>query len=704
MHIKTKLFLLSCILVTISVAIAAQRIMKNQIIKYTVPDMPTVINSPEEVVHLFPKNVETLEVWAERAKKRAQEEVAQIIQIKPEQRTFENTVRAYDIAEGYHFAEIEHIVGALALVSPDDALRNAAYKLKVELKQFSLDLFGQNKKLYQALNEYVQGPMKSEKLTPEQRYLIKQAMEEFERLGLHLPDEKQEEINVLMRKMAELTAQFGKNINDDTSFITATKEELAGLDEDFINSLPKDKEGKYVLKTIYPVYFPVMEQCLVRETRKRLLDAFVNRAYPQNEQILKDLIAVRDELAQVLGFKSYAEYNIAKEMAGSATQVRDFLNGLVDKVHEKAHKEVEMLAQDLPEGVALQDNKILPWDYAYIIAQYKKKHYNIEDKLIAEYFPLDTTFQGLLDIYQVFFNIEFIKKDIKGLWDPHVKLVEVRRKDESTPLGYLLLDLFPRPNKFSHACQATIIPGFITPDGKHIPCVALVIANFPEATADKPALFELDEVRTFFHEFGHAIHAILGGQTKSPSLAGTSTKIDFVEMPSQMLEEWLWDADILKKLSKHYKTGQPLPDEKINTLIKIKNLTSGLRVLQQLVYGFMSLNYYGSGQDKDLYALMHSIRDTILPYVQPYENDHKYASFGHLTGYGACYYSYLWSQVFALDLFDYIKQFGLLNPEIGKRYQEAILSKGGTQDPNELLKNFLGRTPRPDAFFKDLGL
>lgn len=704
MKVTTKLFLLLFILATLSVAVGAQRIIKKQMLEYTTPEMPTIITSPQEVVELFPKTVETLEIWAARAKKRAQEAVDKIIQIKPDKRTFENTVRALDLADGYHFSEIQRLVSALTLVSPDDALRNTAYRLKIELNQFALDLFDQNKELYRAMNEYVQGPMKSEKLTPEQIYFIEQTMKGFKRVGLDLPDAQQEEINKLFKKMAEITAEFRKNINEDSSFIMATREELAGLDEDFIDNLPRNKDGKYILKTIYPVYFPVMEQCSVQETRKRLLDAFVNRAYPKNTQVIKDLIATRDELAHVLGFDSFAEYNIAEQMAGSPTQVQQFLDSLIGKAQEKAQKEVGLLSKDLPEGIRFENNQIKPWDFAYTVAQYKKKHYDIEDKLIAEYFPLDSTFKGLLDIYQAFFNIEFIKKEVKGLWDPSIELVEVRRKGESAPLGYLLLDLFPRPNKFSHACQITIVPGFKQPDGTYVPSVSLVIANFPQATADKPALFELSEVRTFFHEFGHAIHALLGGRTNTPSLSGTATKIDFVEMPSQMLEEWIWDADILKQLSKHYRTGQPLPDDKIKTLIAIKNLTTGINTLQQLVYGSMSLNYFGPGKDKDLYVLMHSIRDTILPYIESYEYDNKYASFDHLTGYAACYYSYLWSKVFALDLFEYIKQFGLLNQEIGKRYQEAVLSKGGTQDPNELLENFLGRKPKPDAFFKDLGL
>jgi thimet oligopeptidase len=279
-----------------------------------------------------------------------------------------------------------------------------------------------------------------------------------------------------------------------------------------------------------------------------------------------------------------------------------------------------------------------------------------------------------------------------------------------------MLDLFPRPNKYSHAAHTTIIPATIAPDGTRIPDVSIVIANFSKPTATQPSLLKRSEVQTFFHEFGHALHAVLGA-TEIASLSGTHTKTDFVELPSQMLEEWLDDKDILKKVSKHYITGQPLPDDIIDTILSLKNLTSGYFVTRQAYLSSIALSYFGSypnstsfslgtplKETKDPHAIMRHLYTTILPHMAFNDNNHFYTSFGHLTGYGAKYYGYLWSKVFALDIFAEIKKNGLLDPVIGQRYIQEVIGKGGAQDPNELLYNFLGRKPNTDAFLTEMGL
>jgi len=229
------------------------------------------------------------------------------------------------------------------------------------------------------------------------------------------------------------------------------------------------------------------------------------------------------------------------------------------------------------------------------------------------------------------------------------------------------------------------------------------MANFPKATADKPALFTRNDVSTFFHEFGHALHAMLG-RTALAGQAGTSVKRDFVELPSQMLEEWLWDRQILKMVSGHYKTGEPLSDELIDTILKLKTFDTGNFVQRQVMLSAIALNYYLPGADKDLYAILYDMSSTYRPQFARHHEDHFYASWGHLTGYAAGYYGYLWSRVFAQDIFEQIKHYGLLDHTIGKKYIDTIIGRGGSADPNQLLYDFLGREPSSDAFFKDLGL
>ena len=282
--------------------------------------------------------------------------------------------------------------------------------------------------------------------------------------------------------------------------------------------------------------------------------------------------------------------------------------------------------------------------------------------------------------------------------------MKVYNKNHSQLFGYLFLDLYPRPDKYSHAAHGTIVPGVRGEDGSRLtPNVSVVMANFPKSTKTKPSLLRRDDLQTFFHEFGHALHAMLGA-THIASFAGTSVKDDFVEMPSQMLEEWLWNKDILKQISSHYQTGDSLPDELLKRIIALKRYDSGYFVTRQSFLSLVSLDYFAAGEDKDPSEIWKQLYEQINKKIAFESGSHSYASFGHLTSYGPKYYGYLWSKVFALDMFDTIKKHGLLNPEIGQKYVREVLNKGGSQDPNELLRTFLGREPTSDAFFEELGL
>ncbi|MEX0940116.1 MAG: M3 family metallopeptidase [Candidatus Babeliales bacterium] len=686
----------------LTMAIGFNYYQKNMI-KMTIVPQDYVITDKIQVVGLFPKTVSELNHLVASTKARALKEVNEIIAIPNDQRTFENTARALDHAGSVHFSVPNSAIATLSYVTKDDVLRDAINKAKVELSHFAVDVFGQNVDLYKAFKAYVEGNAKKENLTSEQQYFLQESMKGFKKAGLHLPAEKREKISKMLKELSILSVDFDKNINADLRSIEVTREELAGLDEDFINGLERTKDDKYILKTEYPIYFPIMEHCSVSQTRKRLYHEFLNRAYPANIEVLNKIIALRNEFAKELGYESYAAFNIDDEMVESPARARSFLNDLIEKAKIKELQEFEQLKADLAPSVELVDgNKMQPWDGAYAKQWFKKKHYQLDDREVANYFPMEKTIPGLLGIYEKFFNLDLKETPITGLWDDEVKLVEVYKKGDTKTLGYLLLDLYPRPHKYSHACQISIVSASKDNEG-YKPAVALVIANFPKSTAAKPSVLQLNDVRTFFHEFGHAIHTLLGA-TEMPGFSGTNVKTDFVEMPSQMLEEWLWDPQILKQMSSHYKTGEQLSDELINKVLELKNFSSGSWVLLQSLYALMSLDYYAPGNEKDIIGIMQTHQKNLLPNIRFYEENHMPASFGHLTGYGARYYGYLWSKVFALDLFNHIKKHGLLNPDIGQEYAQKVLAKGGSKDPNDLLKDFLGRDPNSKAFFKDLGL
>lgn len=412
---------------------------------------------------------------------------------------------------------------------------------------------------------------------------------------------------------------------------------------------------------------------------------------------------MKDRLAHVLGYPSFAHLDMENEMAHSPENVSAFLEEIAPKARTKVLKEIDALKKDLPEGIDLsEDGKFYMWDFTYVRNEYKKKHLAVDEAYIAEFFPVETTLPALLNVYEKFFGLHFKKLENTHTWHPETQLLAVYK--DGVYRGTVILDIYPRPFKYTHACELTVIPSMRV-QGRIHPALVTVIANFPPAQGGKPALLKRRDMITFFHEFGHAIHALLGA-TQMASFSGTRVKSDFVEMPSQMLENWMWDAKILKMVSSHYKTKEPLPDELIEKIRQIKNFDTGNFLSSQLALANAALAYFMPGEHKDVPHIWKEIQELYRPYLVIDKDYQYYCAFGHLANstYGPKYYAYMWSLVYAADMFDYIKSFGLLNAEIGDRYIREVIGKGGSQDPMELLTHFLGRKPTSKAFFKDLGL
>lgn len=658
-----------------------------------------------DIKGLLPNSAAQINQQTEYILARAKKDLDTILAIPNEQRTFANTIQAFDTLTSLSPLDVKNnIFQMVEMTNQDEAVRNAAHDGILKIQSFAVDNISANRALYNAVKWYADHKASQENLTDEQQYYLKELVEGFERAGLHLPDERLEQVKKLKKELGQLALEFEKNIAEDKSTIVVDKEGLAGLSDDFIEQLKRTQDGKYILGVDYPTFTNVMENCSVEDTRKQLAIAFANRAYPVNEKILNKIVQLRDELAQLLGFENYAQLDINDQMVKSPERAREFIEDLWERSLPKEKQEYQDMVKELPDSVTLrEDGKLKPWDISYLKTWYKKKNFNIDEREISEYFPMESTIQGLLDIYRQFLSVEFEEVPVSGVWHDDVKLIAVYTKDKSTLLGYLFLDLYPRPNKYSHACHISLVPAHIMPDGKRLPAVSAVLANFPKATSGKPSLLMRNDVKTFFHEFGHALHALFGA-TRMGGFAGTSVKRDFVELPSQMLEEWLNDKEMLQKVAKHYKTGEPLSDEVIDKIIALKNYDTGGLIQIQAAYALFALDLFDTGAEKNPYEIVQKLQLRMRPHVDFNKDSHFYCNFGHLTGYGAKYYGYLWSRVLALDLFEEIKKQGLLNPEIGKRYVDEIISKGGSVDPNILLKNFLGREPSNAAFLKDMGL
>ena len=671
---------------------------------FMVPQELKNVMNVYDIVRLFPRNTSTIQSQTKSYIRAAKKQVKAIIDLDDQERTFENTAKALDnILALSDLAIFAHTTQILDLLSPDIAVREAAREAFVTIEATFIEMLS-DKKLYHAFVAYAQGNAQQEQLTDEQCYFIDKMVQDFKRDGLDLPDDQLEQVKNLKKELAALATDFEKNIASDNRTVIMTREELAGLSDDFINALKTTDDGKYIVGVDYPTYFAVMQQATAAQTRKTLYSAFNNRAYPQNQMVLQQIIAKRDQLAKLLGFESYAHLDISDQMAGTPERVRTFLDNLLTRSEQKESQEFKELVAYLPQGVNLTpEGKLQPWDYAYAFNAFKKEKYNLDEEKIAEYFPVEETLKGLLGIYESFLSLQFQEEFVKGLWSNDIRLLKVSDKKTDQHLGYLLLDLYPRANKYSHAAHSTVIPATFAKSGKPNIEVSVIMANFPKAKGDKPPLFKREDVKTFFHEFGHAMHALLG-RTQIAYFAGTAVKRDFVEMPSQMLEEWMTDRDILKLISSHYQTGQSLPDEIIDNILAAKHIATGSFTQRQCFLSLLALTYFLEGQEKDVNGIYENLQNRFVKYVAAAPDNHFYAAFGHLSGYGSKYYGYLWSKVFALDLFDQIKQHGLLDPNIGSKYITDVIGRGASDDPNNLLTNFLGRQPRDDAFFKDMGL
>lgn len=663
-----------------------------------------VVKSKEDAIAVMHQSAAQLAAHKKQALAQAQQALQKILAVPDEQRTYQNTAQALDHLVSLSNAAIMVSTAiTIELIEPQESIRKAAREAVLAIQNFFIDHISSNPELYKAIKTYADGNAKKENLTDEQKYFLTQTIRDFEHAGLNLPPEQLEQVKKLKKEIAEIGMQFEANIAQDKSTIQVTKDELAGCKPDFIESLKKADDGKYIVGVDTPSYLHVMENCTVSATRQKLWHAYNNRAYPLNKEILQKIIAKRHELAQLLGFKTYAALELDDQMVHNPERVQQFLDNLAPKARKKAAQEFQALTKQLPESVQLTaDGKFNPWDITFLKNQYKKVAFNLDESKVAQYFSLQKTIDNLLLIYQKFFNLNFKQIPVSGLWHPDVQLIEVIDNLDSQTIGYLFLDLHPRANKYSHACESTVVPVTYDEDGNPNLGLAVVIANFPKPLADKPSLLKLRDVTTFFHEFGHAMHALLG-RTKVASFAGTNVKRDFVELPSQMLEEWMWDREILKMVSLHYQTGDPLPDQLIDSILQSRTYDSGFFTLRQILQAKLSLDYYNVGKTVDLDAFYKALCQELAPYTHYNDDDHFYASFGHLKDYAAGYYGYLWSSVFAHDMFAQIKKEGLLNPIVGRRYVDTVIGKGGSKDPNDLLVDFLHREPNQEAFLHAMG-
>jgi thimet oligopeptidase len=623
-----------------------------------------------------------------------------ILDVPAGKRNFANTLGELDNGADF-LIKGTSVFEALFSAHPDKDIRDAATAGYQTLSSLQGEQ-NLNEELYKAVKAYALTP-EAKALTGERKYFLHITLRDFERNGLSLSPEKRDSLKLINNKLLEYTLAFGNNIAQDNPTITFTEAEMEGTPDDFKKER-RQADGIYKLDASNPSYMPFMTNARSADARKRYYMLKMNVGASKNEKLLADIIRLRIQKVKLLGYATYSDYATESVMARNKQRVTDFENQLKKDVREKAEKDYK----DLLEFKTLEEGKpattIYPYDIYYYTNQLLDKRYKVDAEKVKAYFELQNVIKGLFTVYQRIYNVSFVEDQHPNTWHPDVQAFTVVDNSTKKNIGYFYLDLYPRDNKYKHAGCFSLIPSRTVAGGRQLASAAL-ICNFPKPTADQPSLLTHPTVQTLFHEFGHLMHVMVS-ETEFCSFAGTNVVTDFVEAPSQIMENWVWNKEVLALFAKHYKTGEVIPGDLVDKMIASKNATSGLTTLQQVFYGTLDFtlnNGFVPKTDNDIPDLVKQLQNsiTLYPYI---DGSHFEASFGHLTGYASEYYGYLWSQVYAQDMFSVFEHRGLLNQEAGYLFRKTVLAKGGSVDALTLVSNFLGREPNNKAFLKNLGL
>ncbi|EGP06061.1 oligopeptidase A [Pasteurella multocida subsp. gallicida str. Anand1_poultry] len=546
------------------------------------------------------------------------------------------------------------------------------------------------------------------------------ALRDFKLSGISLSAEKQKRYGEISARLSELSAQFSNNVLDATmgwDKVIENLEELKGLPESALAAAKQSAENKglegYRFTLEIPSYLPVMTYCENRALREEMYRAFVTRASDQgpnagkwdNSAIMQEILNLRVELAHLLDFNCYTELSLATKMAEKPQQVLDFLDSLAKRSKTQGEKELAELLDFCQTQFGV--NELEAWDIAFYSEKQKQYLYSINDEELRPYFPENRVLAGLFELIQRIFNIRTVERFGIDTWHNDVRFFDLIDENDNLR-GSFYLDLYARENKRGGAWMDDCIGRRKKANGEIQKPVAYLTCNFNAPVGDKPALFTHDEVTTLFHEFGHGIHHMLT-EIDVADVAGISgVPWDAVELPSQFLENWCWEADALDFISGHYETGEPLPKEKLAQLLKAKNFQAAMFVLRQLEFGLFDFrlhHHFDPTKANQILDTLKAVKEEVAV-IKGVEWARAPHSFSHIFagGYAAGYYSYLWAEVLSADAFSRFEEEGIFNPETGKSFLAEILSRGGSEEPMTLFKRFRGREPQLDALLRHKGI
>ncbi len=523
---------------------------------------------------------------------------------------------------------------------------------------------------------------------------------DLRRAGHELAEADRNRVQELRQRLIELQVEYARNIAEHKDHLEVAINDLDGFPPTYVEALePGDAPHTVKVTLDYPAYVPFMEQAPIRDQRRVLQHKYQNRAVDANRVLLEEAIAIRSEIADILGYETWAEYSMEVKMADPAA-VEELYASVVPSLTEvglaERAKLEELLRRDHP-GATLE-----LWDRAYYHTLQQKLDYGIDQNEVAEYFPLEAVIGGMLDVTGEVFGLTYSTVDDYPTWHGDVLTYRIDDRASADPIAFFHLDLHPRDGKYTHAACWSVVSRRTEADGSVRLPVAAVAANFTKPTGDTPSLLKHDEALTLWHEFGHVLHACLT-EVDTQRFAGFDTEWDFVEAPSQIMENWMWNAEVLERFAAHYETGEPIPGELVERLVAARDQNIALLTLRQVYLGKYDLMMHTAGSTPDLEQLDVAASEySLLPH---HEGTFMAASFGHLMGgYDAGYYGYLWSHVYGDDMFSVFEEEGILSPEVGKRYRTEVIGAGSSRDAWDHLRAFLGREPNAEAFLRKLGI
>ncbi len=640
--------------------------------------------------------------------KKAEAEIESIVK-NVESPSFQNTIEALDYA-GKQLSRVTSIFFNLNSAETNDEIQKIAQDISPLLSEFRNDIT-----LNAALFEKVKAVYESSynQLEGEQKRLLEKHYKSFTRNGALLNEEKQERLRDIDKQLSQKTLQFGQNILADTNafeMLLTEESDLKGLPEGVIEAakqMAKDKEKEGWLVTLdYPSYIPFMQYAENRALRKRMSIAFGAKGFQENdnnnEQLIKDIVSLRHHRALLLGYDSHAHFTLEERMAKSPDMVMNFLNDLLEKAMpfaKREYKELEEYAKQL-DGI----DRLEKWDSAYYSEKLKQERFSFDDEVLKPYFKLENVLEGAFTVANKLFDLNFSVNTKVEKYHKDVMVYDVT-DNEGNYVSLFYADFFPREGKRAGAWMTSYKSQQVFEGNNERPQVSIV-CNFTKPTETKPSLLTFNEVTTLFHEFGHALHGMLANTTY-PSLSGTSVYWDFVELPSQIMENWCYEKEALELFAKHYETNEVIPMEYIQKIKAAATFQEGMLTLRQLSFGMLDMTWH-SGKLADNISVKTFEKEAFSKtqlYPDVSENCMSTA-FAHIFqgGYSSGYYSYKWAEVLDADAFAYFKEEGIFNKNVSKKFQETILTKGGTIDPMELYVSFRGGLPTNDALLERSGL